>query len=446
VLVLVSRQNNLYEKFVIARRDHQHARRARYPDAPAMDESESKCDILTMAWRIHESVVRGEIDNREHGRVRGRVWLHNREEPIVLELSGNCWRDLAGCLARFKNPHAKAAADEYVALAAKQSGVAGDITASRKVRVFDVPVEEALRLTKAGGTPPEHMGNCLYVEWFSEANGRVVIESTDYKIDIGAAEWTLSPEEEETQIAATQQAMLDWLERLDESLDQEPPEFDPEEDKPLDEFGYEKFMRECDARTDKVMTLYEKYRDHPDREKIIAREMGWKWLEEAIEADERGAVPPPEPVELAELVPNPLTEGVDWVRDEDGDIHHPLSKRTFESAVAIWRYCDERKLLDENGDVDLAEMVFQFQTTGAKIAGALNSLGYDADLRDGAFVVACLKRALGYLNKSIAAAEKVAEKNLLDADRLQSFRAELFALREEILSLMKRFRADSFST
>ena len=366
----------------------------------------------------------------------------------MLELSGNCWRDLAGGLVTFENPHAKKASNEdgdpsttlRTSLAQKQDGVAGDITASRKVRVFDVPLEEAMRLTKEGKKPPEHMGNCLYVEWFSEANGRVVIESTDYKIDISAPGWTLSAEDERAQIAATHQAMLDWLERLDESLHQEPPEFDPEEERPLDEFGYEKFMRESDLRTNRYMKLLEKYEGHPDQEKIVAREMGWTWLEEALEADERGALPHPEKIDVPPLKPNPLTEGVAWVRDRDGHIHHPLTKRAFESAMAMWHFCKDRGLLGENGDVDLAEMVFQFQTAGAKIAGALDSLGYDEDSREGGFIVAALKRALGYVHKSITACEKVLPTNLLPLQRLEPFRAELFEVREEILRLMKEFR------
>jgi hypothetical protein len=395
-----------------------------------------------MAWRIHERVRKGEIDNRERGHVCGRLWLIGREEPIILNLSGNCWRDLAGCLVCFGNAQPKPAAKEDVDLATQQSGVAGDMTASRKVRVFDLPLEEALRLTRQGATPPEHMANCIYIEWFSEANGRVVIESTDYKIDISAPAWTLSPEEEQEQTAATRKAMRDWLDRLDEALEQKPIEFDPENEKPLDEFGYEKFMRESDARTDKYMELLEKYEGHPDQEKIVAREMGWTWLEEALEADERGALPEHEPMDVPPLEPNPLTEGVDWIRDKDGHIQHPLTRRAFESAMAMWHFCDERGLLGEDGDVDLAEMVFQFQTTSAKLAGALNSLAYDGDLRDGAFIVARLKRALGYLHKSMSASEKVSEKKLLEAERLQSFRAELFEIREEILGLMQRFRED----
>ena len=35
-----------------------------------------------MAWRIDESVVRGEIDNRVKGVVRGRLWLEGVEKPM----------------------------------------------------------------------------------------------------------------------------------------------------------------------------------------------------------------------------------------------------------------------------------------------------------------------------------------------------------------------------
>ena len=54
-----------------------------------------------------------------------------------------------------------------------QFGPAGDITAARKVRVFDVPIEEAMAMYRRGETPPEHMANSLYLEWFSERSGRV---------------------------------------------------------------------------------------------------------------------------------------------------------------------------------------------------------------------------------------------------------------------------------
>ncbi len=397
-----------------------------------------------MAIRIHRSIVRGEIDNRERGRVRGCIWLLGRDEPVQIELSGNCQRDLAGCVVTFANPQATAKAGERNDLVPGQSGVAGDITASRKVRVLDVPLEEASRITREGGKPPEHMANALYIEWFGEAEGRVVIESLDYTVHVSAPAWALSRKEEQEQIEASHQAMRDWLDRLDQAHQfEEPVSFDPDDEKPLDEFGYEKIMRESDVRTDKYMELLEKYEGHPDQEKIVAREMGWEWLEEALEADERGALPPREEMDLPPLEPNPATEGIDWIRDQDGHIHHPLSKRAFESAMSMWHFCKDRDLLGESGDPELHEMIFEFQTAGAKIAGALDSLAYDDDesSRDGGFVVAALKRALNYLHKSIAATGRVAEKDLLPGERLESFRADLFDVREEMLSLMQRFRA-----
>src|SRR5207248_5287477 len=126
-----------------------------------------------------------------------------------------------------------------------------------QVRVIDVPLEEATRLTRSGTQPPEHSANALYLEWFSEANGRVVIESSNYQFDVSPAEWKLSPEDEEQQIASCHEALRAWLEQLDQIdlPDPEEREFEIEDEQPLDEFGYEKFMRESDARTDKYMKL-----------------------------------------------------------------------------------------------------------------------------------------------------------------------------------------------
>ena len=309
------------------------------------------------------------------------------------------------------------------------------------MRVFDLPLEEAIEISKKGGAAPEHLANALYLEWFSEANGRVVIESTEFQVEVSLPAWVMTPEEEQAQIQLTHQALRDWLERLDFTAESESEfSFDAADETPLDEFGHEKLMRESDARTERYMELLEKYEGHPDQQKIVAREMGWEWLDEALEADERGALLPREKMEVPPREPNPASEGVDWIRSADGDVHHPLTKRAFESAMAAWHFCEDRGLLGENGDNDLHEMISQFQIAGAKIAGALDGLAYDDDLRDGAFIVAALKRALNYLHQSMKAAEKVGSKKILPPERVECFRADLFSVREEILALMQRFR------
>src|SRR5215510_8922819 len=148
-----------------------------------------------MAFRIHDSVVRGEIDNRIKGIVRGKIWLEGRAEPVVLELQGNAHPDLAGCLLTFVNPLARVPDPHLDSLHPQQRGAIGDLTASRKVRVFDVPLEEALAMSRRKEKPPEHMANSLYLEWFSEVNGRVVVESAGYEVTISAPEWRMTPEE-----------------------------------------------------------------------------------------------------------------------------------------------------------------------------------------------------------------------------------------------------------
>lgn len=397
-----------------------------------------------MAWRIHDSVVRGEIDNREKGVVRGRLWLHGRDSPVVLELRGNAHPDLAGCLLKFANPGKTRALRDPESFHALQSGAIGDLTASRKVRVFDVPFEEAYDMIQHGEKPPEHMANSLYLEWFSEANGRVVVESADYHLEISAPAWKLTPEEEQERAEQAAAGFAGFLQQLDEAV--EAARHDPPADREWDEFDYELFLRESDARTDKYMELIEKYGEGSEAEEIIAREMGWlndedepdandgqDWLgvDEINRACEEAVENPPPP--------DPLTEGTDWIRTEDDDIRHPLQHRCFEAAMRLWHECDDLRL-DQSDDKDLGELVGEFQLTSAKLAGALNSLAYGRSLTEGAFIVAYLKRALGHLHQGQAALEKVAVKSLLPAESIQRVRKEMFEIREAILALMDEFR------
>jgi len=401
-----------------------------------------------MAWRLRASVVRGEIDNRVKGKITGKVWLAGRDEPVVLKLDGNGYRDVAGCLFTFENPVPQAG-DEHADLFPEQVGAIGDYTASRKVRAFDIPIDEALAMIRRGEKPPEHMANCLYLEWFSERNGRVVIESYDYETKIVDAAWSLDEGEEEEQLKQNAESMVGFMQRLGEAIEEtEEPLYDPDDDKPMDEFAWERFMKESDKRTEKYGELLEKYMDHPDRDQIVAREMGWNKLAEDLETyDEAVGKGELEPFDfdsddIEELVPNPLTEGVDWIRDEYDHPVHPLQFHATKTVMALWHECKDAGLLEEAaGNNELHDMLFNGQCVGAKLAGALNSLAYDR-ITDNAFVVACLKRALPYFDDMIQALEKVRKKEILDPARLQCFSGDMFAIRAEIVQLMERFRTE----
>jgi hypothetical protein len=405
-----------------------------------------------MAWRIDENVIRGEVDNREKGIVRGRLWFEGLVEPVELELKGNAHPDLAGCLLKFSNTKPPIALRKDAKLFPLQEGAIGDLTASRKVRVFDIPLEEAYQMLKQGGKPPEHMANCLYLEWFSPRNGRVVIESVDYLLEISAPEWRMTAEEDEQRAKEAAANFSDFLKPLNDRLDA--AKHQTAEDKEWNEFDYEKFLRESDARTDKYMELLDKYGDDEAAEELIAKEMGWKQDQEGEETEgvddeaEEGEEPDWDVEEInritAEaledpLVPDPATEGVDWIRTADDDIRHPLQHRCFESAMKFWHKCDELGLRDIE-DEDLVQLTMEFQITSAKLAGALNDLAYGRDSFDPPFVVACLKRALNHLHKAQAGLERTAAKNIAPAPVLAETRDELFAIREGILQLMDDFR------
>ena len=392
-----------------------------------------------MAWRLHEHVLRGEIDNRTRGRVTGRIWLAGVEEPVALELRGDCHPDLAGCLLRFENSQPIAMTTKPPA--SRQRGIAGDITASRKVRVFDIPFEEAYAMIKAGGTPPEHKANSLYLEWHSDLSWRVVIESADYRLEVSEPAWCFTTEElaESARRAAEESSDAFAIEIRADGSEEE-----------WDEFRCEEFLRESDARGEKYRRLLEKYLDHPDRDRIVAHEMGWSWLEEALDEDAKRTAAQEDldvpsdgedsiQAEIELPMPEPSLEGIDWMRDERGEIVHPIQKRAKESLYALLDELRAAGNPQEHHD-GLADFVAHTMTLSAKLAGALGGLARGWAGIDSGLTVACLKRALDVLHQALTTAAALGADVPFSAARLAHYRAELFALREEMLALMAKLR------
>src|ERR1051326_9119921 len=204
-------------------------------------------------------------------------------------------------------------------------------------------------------------------------------------------------------------------------------------------------MKESDARTDKYMELLDKYGDSEEAEERIAEEMGGvrEMTEEEAEEESRrideinaaceAALNEPEPE------PDPSREGIDWIRTEDGDLVHPLQHRCFESAMKFWHEADELGL-EKTADKDLEQFIFEFQTTGPKLAGALNSIAGGGPPPDARFTVAYLKRALDHLHQSLAGLDAVVPKKILPDTMVTEARKEIFEIREGILRLMDEFR------
>jgi hypothetical protein len=375
-----------------------------------------------MAWRIEHNVVRGEIDNRIRAYVEGRIWLAGRGEPLVLRLNGNCHIDLAGCRLEFSNP--KPSIDSTITLSPDQSGVVGDITAARRVRWIEAGEYEALKGRKK---PPERIANALYLEWFSEANGRVVIESTEYKISVSVPAWRMSHEEEARQREANVEAMESFLDRQIGTPDAR--EEAVYSGAPEDEFEWELFLRASDRRAMKLGELLDKYRDSPDCDRIIAKAMGWTEIEEMLEAEaeleSENQFPSTEPFLDSELM--------------DGEVdtnRHPLVARLLERSTMLV------KLVHGTCDPDIDEMVAGFMSVGPKVAGALVNVMRDSDEQTAfnGLAVAKLKRAVGELSRALNAASRLKQRSVDIPVSIDEWITEMLKIREELLLLMNEFR------
>jgi hypothetical protein len=218
------------------------------------------------------------------------------------------------------------------------------------------------------------------------------------------------------------------MERISES-------FDPREEAayngdPKNEFEWELFLRASDRRSTKLGELLEKYQDHPERDRLVARGMGWKEIEEMMDAQAAGVEDEEEEdLDLEE------SDEEDIARAEE-PLRHPLVTRLIDRSVAL------SELAGEQRDDDLEEMVGSFMVVGPKVAGALTIGDRDLgpDLNMSGLVVAKLKRAVGELSRALTAADRLREAKRELPFSLDEWTTEILEARQEILKLMDDFR------
>ena len=371
-----------------------------------------------MAWRIDKHVIKGEIQNLTPGKVTGLIWLKGLNKPLELKLTGNCYRDLAGARLSFENPQPEEG--DYTGLDIHQEGVVGDITASKKVKIL-VDDEENC----AGHTPGGHpyiIGNCLYLEWFSQRNGRVLVESTDYKWNITLPEWKLSQREEDAQRLKNQQAMFDFMDQLAQAI--EPNEEAEPIAGEMNEFQWEAFLQKSDARSDMLMELFEKYGDDPNCEDLVAEAMGWEV--ESIEHQD-------------DLNTDDEREDDEESNADDYIPNHPLISTMMDVTSRIFFETESRKLLNDETGNPWNQLLWHSQLTVSKLIGALEEVADDMSPEPG-FIVATLKRALHLIHLTIATLEAASSLQEKKEDWQIEVRKDLFSLRESILDLMQLYR------
>lgn len=400
-----------------------------------------------MALRLDTAILRGEIDNTTCDNVRGKLWLVGRDDPVVIDLRGNAWRDVAGCKVTFTNPKPapQSAADM---LQPKQKGYVGDITASRKVKVFTVPEEEWLEAYDEDRIQevPTEWRNALYLEWFSEENGRVVIESADFQLSISEWLWEMDEAQEEAQKMTNLHAMRGWLagiiQRPEPKSEDDDGLFDEEFDD--SEESWEKSLKQSDRLTDAHMEALEKYGEDGLDDDRVSFVMGWDHMlggdpGEKPEADDEDSWQ-----DAAQATEFGIADDEDEIIDEDSPECHPLHKRAHDLVLRLMTELDdvrEENAETSDGNTPLDRFIRNTMNVSGKLAGALGMRGFAGSSNKG-YVLAILRRCLNWANESLAALNELSESSTWQdrPELFDEFRAELFALRDGMTDLRKELR------
>lgn len=385
-----------------------------------------------MAWRIDEAAVRGEIDNTVEGRTTGRIWLVGLDEPITLDLEGDCLRDLAGTRLTFVNPTPQPQPRQDIEpLTHLQTGTVGDMTASRR---FRVPKLDVVDLDPANDDHFEWR-NFLYLEWFSAANGRVVLESDGFHLELGEPVWRMDEDAEVAQSMANLHAMREFVRQV---IGRKETEDETEKETGshacLNEFQWEERLKESDRVSDAYQEVLEKFMDDPDSERKEAFVMGWDSLLEALadRHEEEDLMGPLEEEDAEDAEESWLDGG-----DAAGDADHPLQTKAHDLALRAMDLVDRDSSPDSPAQALLGNLL---QVTG-KLAGALNGWGADYEPETG-YVLAVLKRCLNWLHEAVSACQELIAMETDPDHRLAlvHLRSSIFEIRNGITELRRELK------
>jgi exonuclease III len=120
-----------------------------------------------MAWRPYEQFIEGILDNTIPGKVTGWMRFAGMKDKVIFDLEGNFHRDIRGARIRLWGEGESADQEESArymkGFSTLQKGNVGDMTAGRE---------------------PADYVNYGYYEWYSEDNGRVVLEFEPDQIEL----------------------------------------------------------------------------------------------------------------------------------------------------------------------------------------------------------------------------------------------------------------------
>lgn len=239
-----------------------------------------------------------------------------------------------------------------------------------------------------------------------------------------------------------------------------------------DEYDWERFLQQQDRKTERYLKLLEQYLDHPQRDEIIAREMGWShlleedgqdWaanLEQLFAADE-------DDDEEFDAMPLYPEDGADELFDEEeADDEESLefeseqdefddemefdeedeeaeafeSHPIYLSAMALTSWIDQSIHEHEHlaHEPVMVRMATHAAITASKVAAALTDGGSD----ELGMTIAYLKRGLFAINTSLDSLMQIQGGALVPADDLDRIRTGIFETRNGIVDLIGECRTE----
>jgi hypothetical protein len=198
-----------------------------------------------------------------------------------------------------------------------------------------------------------------------------------------------------------------------------------------DEYDWERFLQEQDQKTEKYMQLLETYLDDPQRDEIIAREMGWTQLLEAKDwSTEVDALLDEDEAEDDDLDPDEVARSAETFEE------HGLYQAAFALTIWIDQLFDQSPLLqNEPAAIKLAT---HSALASAKLAAALSG----DDIDEIGMTIAYLKRALKAITISMDAAAQLVSEKLIAAAQHSVLQQRLFQVRDGIITLMGEYRGE----
>jgi len=225
-----------------------------------------------------------------------------------------------------------------------------------------------------------------------------------------------------------------------------------EPEKVWDEYDWERFLQQQDRKTERYMELLEKYIDDPERDQIIAREMGWPHMVQTGEPDwaeisfEAGNGYDPADDDDDEEDEEDEDDGDGDEEDEDEEEAgsdeaesfelHPLYQASF--ALTVW----VDQLFEELGEVQNHPSAVKLATNSAVASAKLAAALSDDDVDEIGMTIAYLKRALKAMTNALDASLQFGREANLSAAKRRQLEQRLFHVRDGIIELMGDYRQE----